>query len=250
MMVAPPLLWLGAPLFPLLRGLPQSLRVFWAAPFLRSVSLRRASARSDASGRGIAPLRRRDLAVARSGHLRSRPALERLALPATRLFPRHGPAVLVSGRPPVSRPAALVAVAALSLSAPGRRAEHCSVGVVDVLEPRPVSVLCGGPAPGRTLRAGGPIGGRRRHVGARFASCFCCRCSGLDFICCMAPERAKNEVAAFEGAAASASRLSRPATRYGVWVRCPADAARGSIPALAIRSLRDASCRCCFWRGC
>jgi cytochrome c oxidase assembly factor CtaG len=41
MMVAPPLLWLGAPLFPLLRGLPRPVRVFWAAPFLSSPSLRR-----------------------------------------------------------------------------------------------------------------------------------------------------------------------------------------------------------------
>jgi cytochrome c oxidase assembly factor CtaG len=41
MMVAPPLLWLGAPLFPLLRGLPRPVRIFWVAPFLSSPSLRR-----------------------------------------------------------------------------------------------------------------------------------------------------------------------------------------------------------------
>jgi cytochrome c oxidase assembly factor CtaG len=41
MMAAPPLLWLGAPLFPLLRGLPRSLRMFWAAPLLASPPLRR-----------------------------------------------------------------------------------------------------------------------------------------------------------------------------------------------------------------
>src|SRR5437879_5710105 len=40
MMVAPPLLWLGAPLFPCLRGLPQPVRVFWAAPLLSSRFLR------------------------------------------------------------------------------------------------------------------------------------------------------------------------------------------------------------------
>jgi cytochrome c oxidase assembly factor CtaG len=40
MMFAPPLLWLGAPLFPLLRGLPQPIRVYWIAPLLRSRSLR------------------------------------------------------------------------------------------------------------------------------------------------------------------------------------------------------------------
>jgi cytochrome c oxidase assembly factor CtaG/ferredoxin len=41
MMVAPPLLWLGAPLFPLLRGLPRSLRTSWVAPLLSSPFLRR-----------------------------------------------------------------------------------------------------------------------------------------------------------------------------------------------------------------
>src|SRR6516165_1304066 len=45
MMVAPPLLWLGAPLFPLLRGLPRPVRVFWAAPLLSAPPLRRLFAR-------------------------------------------------------------------------------------------------------------------------------------------------------------------------------------------------------------
>jgi cytochrome c oxidase assembly factor CtaG len=35
MMVAPPLLWLGAPLFPLLRGLPRPIRTYWVAPLFR-----------------------------------------------------------------------------------------------------------------------------------------------------------------------------------------------------------------------
>jgi cytochrome c oxidase assembly factor CtaG len=39
MMVAPPLLWLGEPLFPLLRGLPRPVRVAWAAPLLSSPPL-------------------------------------------------------------------------------------------------------------------------------------------------------------------------------------------------------------------
>lgn len=41
MMLAPPLIWLGAPLFPLLRGLPSAIRREWAVPFLRSPTLRR-----------------------------------------------------------------------------------------------------------------------------------------------------------------------------------------------------------------
>src|SRR5438128_1130511 len=35
MMVAPPLLWLGSPLFPVLFGLPAALRIYWIAPCLR-----------------------------------------------------------------------------------------------------------------------------------------------------------------------------------------------------------------------
>ena len=41
MMVAPPLLWLGMPLFPCLRGLPPSIRTYWIAPLFRSVFLRK-----------------------------------------------------------------------------------------------------------------------------------------------------------------------------------------------------------------
>jgi cytochrome c oxidase assembly factor CtaG/ferredoxin len=41
MMVVPPLLWLGAPLFPLLRGLPPSIRLYWATPLFGSRRLRR-----------------------------------------------------------------------------------------------------------------------------------------------------------------------------------------------------------------
>jgi cytochrome c oxidase assembly factor CtaG/polyferredoxin len=41
MMVAPPLVWLSAPLFPLLRGLPRSVVTFWLAPILSSRRLQR-----------------------------------------------------------------------------------------------------------------------------------------------------------------------------------------------------------------
>jgi cytochrome c oxidase assembly factor CtaG/polyferredoxin len=36
MMAAPPLLWLGTPLFPMVRGLPASVRTCWVGPLLRS----------------------------------------------------------------------------------------------------------------------------------------------------------------------------------------------------------------------
>src|SRR5438045_4659518 len=45
MMVVPPLLWLGDPLFPLLRGLPQPIRAYWVAPLFRFQPLRRLFAR-------------------------------------------------------------------------------------------------------------------------------------------------------------------------------------------------------------
>src|SRR5262245_60452407 len=41
MMVAPPLIWLGAPLLPMVRGLPRPVRVYWVAPVLRSPAIRR-----------------------------------------------------------------------------------------------------------------------------------------------------------------------------------------------------------------
>ena len=41
MMIAPPLLWLGAPLFPLLLGLPRPIRTYWAAPLFAGPFLRR-----------------------------------------------------------------------------------------------------------------------------------------------------------------------------------------------------------------
>jgi cytochrome c oxidase assembly factor CtaG len=45
MLVVPPLMWLSAPLFPLLRGLPEPARTVWVAPVLRWRPLRVAFAR-------------------------------------------------------------------------------------------------------------------------------------------------------------------------------------------------------------
>jgi cytochrome c oxidase assembly factor CtaG len=41
MMVAPPLIWLGWPLLPMLRGLPAPIRTYWIAPLLRWRALRK-----------------------------------------------------------------------------------------------------------------------------------------------------------------------------------------------------------------
>src|SRR5436190_7402497 len=40
MMVAPPLLWLGAPMLPLLRGLPAPVRRYWVGPVMRQEWIR------------------------------------------------------------------------------------------------------------------------------------------------------------------------------------------------------------------
>ncbi len=45
MMVAPPLIWLGDPLFPLVRGLPRAIRKEWIIPLMRADGLRQTLAR-------------------------------------------------------------------------------------------------------------------------------------------------------------------------------------------------------------
>jgi cytochrome c oxidase assembly factor CtaG len=40
MMVVPPLIWLGEPLFPMLRGLPRPVRTYWLVPLFRSALVR------------------------------------------------------------------------------------------------------------------------------------------------------------------------------------------------------------------
>lgn len=54
MMVAPPLLWLGAPLFPMLRGIPRPIRAYWVAPVLRSKLVRRVLERLSDPGPALA----------------------------------------------------------------------------------------------------------------------------------------------------------------------------------------------------
>jgi cytochrome c oxidase assembly factor CtaG/polyferredoxin len=41
MMIAPPLLWLGNPFFPLLRGMPIAIRIYWLTPLVQSLWVRR-----------------------------------------------------------------------------------------------------------------------------------------------------------------------------------------------------------------
>ena len=114
MMVAPPLLWLGAPLFPMLRGLPRPVRTVLGRPMAVRAAAAPVLRPADAPADGARPLRRRHLGLARPARLRPGPALERLALPPARVLPGHGPPLLVSRRPALPGPAALVALAAAS----------------------------------------------------------------------------------------------------------------------------------------
>jgi cytochrome c oxidase assembly factor CtaG len=59
MMVAPPLIWLGWPMMPMLRGLPAPVRTYWIAPIVRA-RLRR----PHASARRLANLRDRNVGLA------------------------------------------------------------------------------------------------------------------------------------------------------------------------------------------
>ena len=154
-------------MLPLLRGLPQPVRMYWVVPLFRSAGVASFLCAADAPGGGLASFRRRDLAVARAGGLRTCPAVQRLALSPARLFPCRRAAVLVSGRPPVSQSTALVTLASVALLDPGGRAKHGSLGLADVLRPRPLSLLPANPAAGGALRLGRSVGGRRPDVGAR-----------------------------------------------------------------------------------
>ena len=89
-MVAPPLLWLGAPLFPMLRGLPRPIRTYWVAPLVRARGGCADSSRWLTHPVPAWPLFvGGHLVLARPAGLRARPALERLALSPARLLPRH-----------------------------------------------------------------------------------------------------------------------------------------------------------------
>ena len=168
MMVAPPLFWLGAPLFPIVRGLPPAVRTYWVVPLLRSTTLRRLFARL------THPVVALPLFVAVTWLWHAPPVYEYALRSSGWHSLQHlcflGSALLFwyPGRPAVSQPPALVALAPVPVPDPGGRAEHRPVGLADFLRPRAVSALCADPAAGRAVRLAGSVGGRRHHVGAWF----------------------------------------------------------------------------------
>src|SRR5207302_11199985 len=122
MMAAPPLLWLGAPLFPLLRGLPRPVRRYWVAPLFRSPVLRALFARLTHPAVAL-PVFVAATWLWHAGTLRTCTSLRRLALSPARLLPGHGPLVLVSRGPALSQPQkTLVRLAPAALLASGGRA--------------------------------------------------------------------------------------------------------------------------------
>ena len=108
----------------------------------------------------------RQLGMASPGGVRIGPALIGLALRATRVFPGDGTLVLVPGRPPLSQPAQMDALAAVSLPDFGRCPEHRPLGPPDVFRPPVVPVLRGSPANRWPFSPGGSIRRGRHHVGA------------------------------------------------------------------------------------
>src|SRR5262249_17790055 len=109
----------GRAAVPFTSGLATTHPRFLGRPLAVRAALSPALRPPDAPADGALSFRRRHLVLARATGLRPGPALGRLALPGARLLPRHGPAVLVSRRPALPRPAALVALAPVAGPAPG-----------------------------------------------------------------------------------------------------------------------------------
>ena len=169
MMVAPPLLWLGAPLFPLLRGLPRPVRILLGRPVLSAPPLRRFF------GRLTHPLIALLLFVAATWVWHAPPVYD-LALRSNGWhYLQHacflGTALLFwypVVRPYPARPRWSPWLL-LPVPDPGRPVEHRPGGPADLLRPPAVPLLRGGAAPGGTLPPGRPVGGGRSHVGAGLA---------------------------------------------------------------------------------
>ena len=190
MMVAPPLLWLGAPLFPVASGRAAARAHVWVAPWLCRADRCADLWPLDPPADGARPFRRRHLGLACPARLRPGPPLERLALPAARVLPGHGPRVLVSHHPALPGPASLVALAAAPVPVPGRPVEHRFGGPVDVLRPRAVPLLRGGAAPGGALRPWTTSRQRVLSCGFRAPRRSSCRCLASPSNFCLAEDKA------------------------------------------------------------
>ena len=217
MMVAPPLLWLGAPLFPLLRGLPRPVRIYWVAPLLSLAAAAPALRPLDAPAAALAALRRRHLALARPAASTTWPCARAAGTTCSTLLPRHGArcsGIPSSGPIPAGR-AGRPGCCCPYLSWPTCRTRSC----------RPCSrspTACSIPYYAEVPRlaglsaAGRPGGGRRAHVGARLAWRSCCRCSRIGVRLLSGRESSVRGVEASRGRAAGRQDQAAPGGS-----RCP-----------------------------
>ena len=167
MMVAPPLIWLGAPLFPIVRGLPPPVRTYWVVPLLRSMTLRRLFARL------THPIVALPLFTAVTWIWHAPPVYEYALWSSGWHSLQHlcflGSALLFWYpviRPYPSRPRwspwlliPYLIVADVQNTAPVR--------VADVFGPRALSALCADTATRRAVGLARPVSSRRHHVGTR-----------------------------------------------------------------------------------
>ena len=169
MSVAPPLLLLGAPFLPLLRGLPRKFARDGVGPFLVWPALRRAAQRlthpvSCWIMHGNNPLR-----LARAGTVRAGASLACLAQGRARLFPGGVAPLLVARGSPLPQPAAVAGMVGAPLPARSRFVEYDALGDTHVLGPCALPAVPSGTTPVRDNRAERPELRRCAHVGARLA---------------------------------------------------------------------------------
>ena len=120
LMVVPPLLLLGFPVLPLLRGLPRSLARDGVAPFLHCMPLRKMACLLTAPAVCWVLMTINPMRLAYPRRIRTRAPLIRLAQSRACLFYKRSFAVLVAGRAPVPLSIALAAMVHTDLSPRGR----------------------------------------------------------------------------------------------------------------------------------
>ncbi len=172
LMVAPALIWLGAPFFPLLRGVPATIRTHWVGPVLRARVVRRFF------GGLTHPFVALPLFIAAIWIWHAPGPYDWALRSDARHYLEHcdlfgcGAVVLVPGGATLSQPAELVAVAVDAVPDSGRRAKHAALGAPHLRESPPLSLLHGDPAPGGRVAACRPGRSRRHHVGAGLGRLF------------------------------------------------------------------------------
>ena len=166
LMIAPPLLWLGAPALPLMRGLPQHLAKHGIGSLSR---LAASAARVRALVHPVVSWMVFTVTLV-AWHL---PGPYQLALRSpglasnrARRLPRRRPAVLVAGRAAVAEPAGVAALDDDSVSAARRPPEYRALRLLHVFRPHHLSDLRGRAAAVGHNAARRPGERRRAHVGA------------------------------------------------------------------------------------